>query len=102
MSIAPGPHLLSDVIISSPILSADGGHGEDGEASGVQGASSNDFEFGVDPSLDPELAMVSARTFDYHFLARTYKLSIGSSHVNARRTSSEGCGGRGARACGGK
>jgi len=50
-------------MISSPILSADriasipenlGGTGE-----GIPGGSStNDFEFGVDPSLDPDLAMV--------------------------------------------
>lgn len=46
------------MIVSSPILAVDGGHG-DGEISGVGGATTNNFEFGVDPSLDPELAMVS-------------------------------------------
>lgn len=58
MSVPPGPHLLSDVIISSPILAGDGAQGEGGEASGVPGGSGGDFEFGVDPTLDPELAMV--------------------------------------------
>lgn len=45
----PGP-LLSEVILSSPILA-----GEDGVplASAGQG-----FEFGIDPAEDPELAMV--------------------------------------------
>jgi len=64
----PGSHLLSDSVISSPILSADrsasipealGGTGE-----AIPGPSStNDFEFGVDPSLDPELAMVHLSPF---------------------------------------
>jgi hypothetical protein len=59
----PGAHLLSDSIIASPILSADrsasipealGGTGD-----AIPGpTTANDFEFGVDPSLDPELAMV--------------------------------------------
>lgn len=48
MSIPPGPHLLSDILLSSPIIS-----GEDGPPPGFGG----NFEFGVDPSLDPELAM---------------------------------------------
>ncbi|KAF8075955.1 hypothetical protein FPV67DRAFT_1711605 [Lyophyllum atratum] len=41
IAVPPGPHLLGDALISSPILSA---------IAAV-------FEFGVDPSLDPELAM---------------------------------------------
>lgn len=60
VSVPPGSHLLSDVIISSPILSEDRGippeaMGDVGGASGSGGT--NNFEFGVDPSLDPELAM---------------------------------------------
>lgn len=58
MSVPAGPHLLSDVIVSSPILAVDGGSGGDGDVPGVSGGGGNDFEFGVDPSLDPELAMV--------------------------------------------
>ncbi|KAJ7062887.1 hypothetical protein C8F01DRAFT_1135585 [Mycena amicta] len=61
--------LLSDVLISSPILAGDrqagipddlvpGGAGDAG-GSGAGGSTNNNaqFEFGVDPSLDPELAM---------------------------------------------
>ncbi|KAK3633361.1 proteasome regulatory particle base subunit rpn10 [Elasticomyces elasticus] len=58
--VPPGPNLLSDSIIASPILAGEGGappQGGEGGASGAGGAG-NDFEFGVDPSLDPELALV--------------------------------------------
>ncbi|KAG6330216.1 hypothetical protein ID866_8874 [Astraeus odoratus] len=59
VSVPPGPHLLSDMIVSSPILAEDRGiqPGALGAAgpSGTGGGA--DFEFGVDPSLDPELAM---------------------------------------------
>ncbi|KAJ3749176.1 hypothetical protein DFH05DRAFT_1390396 [Lentinula detonsa] len=60
--VPPGPRLISDALISSPILSDDrsasiptelGGTGGDGPGA----SSGGDFEFGVDPSLDPELAM---------------------------------------------
>ncbi|KAJ7083094.1 hypothetical protein B0H15DRAFT_851254 [Mycena belliarum] len=62
----PGNNLLSDVLISSPILAGDrmasipddlvpGGAADGGAASGSGGNAA--FEFGVDPSLDPELAM---------------------------------------------
>jgi len=59
VSVPPGPHLLSDSIISSPILAEDRGipDGLGGDVPGGAGGSSQDFEFGVDPSLDPELAM---------------------------------------------
>ncbi|KAJ7745417.1 hypothetical protein DFH07DRAFT_833558 [Mycena maculata] len=63
----PGNLLLSDVLISSPILAGDrsasipddlvpGGAGDGAAASG-SGGNNAAFEFGVDPSLDPELAM---------------------------------------------
>lgn len=50
MSVPPGPHLLADVILQSPILydperGPAGGEGMD--------------EDGLDPNMDPELAMVS-------------------------------------------
>ncbi|PFH46831.1 hypothetical protein AMATHDRAFT_68993 [Amanita thiersii Skay4041] len=64
--VPPGAHLLSDSLIASPILAGDrtagipeellhgtGGGGEGGSGTG----GGNNFEFGVDPSLDPELAM---------------------------------------------
>ncbi|KAJ3159006.1 hypothetical protein HDU86_002175 [Geranomyces michiganensis] len=50
VSIPPGPHILSDVLLSSPIVA-----GEDGAPPGF--ASGGGFEFGVDPNLDPELAL---------------------------------------------
>jgi len=51
--------LLSDVVLMSPLLRVDGGRGGgDGEGrSGVGGGSGEEFPFGVDPAVDPELAM---------------------------------------------
>ncbi|KAH7930337.1 hypothetical protein BV22DRAFT_1055288 [Leucogyrophana mollusca] len=61
VSVPPGPHLLSDMIISSPILSEDRGIPPEAMGDAGAGASGsgggNNFEFGVDPTLDPELAM---------------------------------------------
>lgn len=57
-TIPPGPHLLSDLLITTPILGENGlpgGAGAGGEGSGEGGGGG--FEFGVDPSLDPELAL---------------------------------------------
>lgn len=51
VTIPPGNHVLSDVLISSPIISGEGGEAAGGFASGAG------FEFGVDPNLDPELAL---------------------------------------------
>ena len=61
IAVPPGIHLLSDIVLSSPVLAGDRGIPE--EAMGVPApggapSAANDFEFGVDPSLDPELAMV--------------------------------------------
>jgi 26S proteasome regulatory subunit N10 len=60
--IPPGPNLLSDSIITTPILSANGEGGPasgSGAADGVDGgAGASGFEFGFDPETDPELAMV--------------------------------------------
>jgi 26S proteasome regulatory subunit N10 len=74
LAVPPGPHLLSSMILNSPILASDrgipdelaaavpggmgGGAGGAGGAGG--GAGTSQFEFGVDPTLDPELAMVRA------------------------------------------
>ncbi|CAO3629348.1 unnamed protein product [Mucor hiemalis] len=52
VTIPPGPHLLSDMLISTPIIA-----GEDGGAGNFGASSGGDFEFGIDPSLDPELAL---------------------------------------------
>ena len=67
MTIPAGNILLSDCILSSSVLAADRGamipeelrEGADaGGAGGSGGGGGGDFEFGVDPSLDHELAMV--------------------------------------------
>lgn len=59
--VHPGPNLLSDIVVASPILAGEGGGprgGGDGEGEGAGGAQGGgDFEFGVDPSMDPELAL---------------------------------------------
>ncbi|KAI5455032.1 proteasome regulatory particle base subunit rpn10 [Naganishia albida] len=68
VSIPPGPHLLSDMIASSPILAADGGAFAASAAAGAQGDGDIDMaalggegggdDFGgIDPNMDPELAM---------------------------------------------
>jgi 26S proteasome regulatory subunit N10 len=60
--VQPGPNLLSDSIVASPILAGEGGgastNGAGAEGGAGAGSGGNDFEFGVDPSLDPELALV--------------------------------------------
>lgn len=58
--VPPGPNLLSDSIVASPILAGEGGSGGAGGGAGAGGAGGEgggDFEFGIDPSVDPELAL---------------------------------------------
>ena len=62
--VPPGPGLLSDAIITTPIVSMGGGGADGGGMDGfgdVNGAGGSGggggFEFGVDPTADPELAM---------------------------------------------
>jgi len=62
VTIPPGPYLLSDRLIATPIMGEAGGSGAgagagEGGAGGAGGEGVSGFEFGVDPSLDPELAM---------------------------------------------
>ena len=45
VTIPPGPHLLTDILISSPLLTNE------------DGTTFQAHEFGVDPNLDPELAL---------------------------------------------
>ncbi|TNY19937.1 hypothetical protein DMC30DRAFT_378202 [Rhodotorula diobovata] len=58
VAVEPGPHLLSERVQQSAILRREGGGGDDemGGAAGGGGGGNAD-EFGVDPNLDPELAM---------------------------------------------
>lgn len=56
--IPPGPNLLSDHLMATEILAGDGvgpREGDGGIDGGGEGAGG--FEFGVDPSTDPELAL---------------------------------------------
>ncbi|KAK6336337.1 hypothetical protein TWF696_001898 [Orbilia brochopaga] len=58
-TIPPGPHLLSDQLVTTPILGDDSGAGASGAGDGGAGSSggAGGFDFGVDPHLDPELAL---------------------------------------------
>jgi 26S proteasome regulatory subunit N10 len=69
VTIPPGPHLLSDLVATSPILQGEGGAvgaaGADGfppdfeDVPGGAAAAGGADEFGgIDPNMDPELAMV--------------------------------------------
>lgn len=62
VSVPAGTVLLSDMIVSSPMLSEDG---VTAPAAGGGGGPGDDGEFGVDPNLDPELAMVNASALDF-------------------------------------
>ncbi|KAL2169899.1 hypothetical protein VTG60DRAFT_5514 [Thermothelomyces hinnuleus] len=55
--IPPSSKLLSDQLISTPILLGEGAAGGAGGLGGDAGGSSEDFPFGVDPTQDPELAL---------------------------------------------
>jgi 26S proteasome regulatory subunit N10 len=55
--IPPGPGLLSDQLVASPILNGDGTSGAGGMGGAEGGGDSGNFEFGIDPSIDPELAL---------------------------------------------
>lgn len=55
--IPPGPQLLSDQLMTSPILAGDGSTGGAGMGGPEAGGDAGAFEFGIDPSVDPELAL---------------------------------------------
>jgi 26S proteasome regulatory subunit N10 len=65
LTVPPGSRLLSDAIVSSAILAGEGAAADVMEAAnegGPSGAAGGEgFEFGVDPNLDPELALVSLK-----------------------------------------
>lgn len=78
--VPPSTQLLSEALIASPILAGDrsasipeqllpGG----AEVSGGGANTTNNFEFGVDPNLDPELALV--RTFTPFILFFVFNFS---------------------------
>ncbi|CCJ28404.1 unnamed protein product [Pneumocystis jirovecii] len=55
-TIFPGPYLLSDQLLHSPVITNDrtSVHGVSNIQDGISG---EHFDFGVDPNLDPELAL---------------------------------------------
>lgn len=57
VTVPPGSYLLSDMVLSSPLLMGEDGAPPPGLA--MVGASGNadGFDFGIDPNLDPELAL---------------------------------------------
>ena len=62
--IPPGPSLLSDTLVSTPIIGGDQGPRGDSGMDGVPEASGGSFDFGVDPSTDPELALALRMSMD--------------------------------------
>ncbi|CAD6505505.1 BgTH12-00996 [Blumeria graminis f. sp. triticale] len=54
--IPPGPGLLSDQLVTSPILNG-GIIAQGGGTAGESGVGGDNFEFGIDPSIDPDLAL---------------------------------------------
>ncbi len=64
--IPPGPNLLSDHLVTTPILGGDGTGVRPGEGAGGEGTETGGggFEFGVDPSTDPELALALRMSFE--------------------------------------
>lgn len=70
-TVPPSANLLSDSLITTPILGGDGtssagggAGGGAGEGGASGGGGGNDFEFGVDPSVDPELALALRMSFE--------------------------------------
>lgn len=54
ITISPGPHILSDMLFSTPVIA-----GEDGAPAGFAaggGGGGGGFGYNVDPNMDPELA----------------------------------------------
>ncbi|KAF2013116.1 hypothetical protein BU24DRAFT_424116 [Aaosphaeria arxii CBS 175.79] len=65
--IQPSSNLLSDSLITTPILGGDGTSGGGGSsAPGGDGGETGgtQFEFGVDPSVDPELALALRMSYE--------------------------------------
>jgi 26S proteasome regulatory subunit N10 len=90
ISVPPGSHLLSDALLSSPILAGDRGIPEEAmgdAAAGTSGeaAGGDGYEFGVDPTLDPELAMVCDGVLISGICI--HACHVGATGVDARRTS---------------
>lgn len=57
VTVSPGPRLLYEHIASSPVILEEGAAGAGGFDGGAAGGDNAFMDFGVDPSMDPELAM---------------------------------------------
>lgn len=59
VNILPGPTALSDALLSTPIFTGDGDGGSGFAAAAAAAAAGglSGFEFGVDPNIEPELAL---------------------------------------------
>lgn len=65
--VQPSSNLLSDALVTTPILGGDGsagGAGSGGAGGESAGAGGDSFEFGVDPSVDPELALALRMSYE--------------------------------------
>jgi len=85
--LPPGPHILSDILISSPIISSDSGAAS--AAAGTSAASSGDFAgLGVDPNLDPELALALKVSMEEERARQALRSSEGATQSSLAPTSS--------------
>jgi 26S proteasome regulatory subunit N10 len=68
--IPPGPNLLSDTILATPLLANEGVGGSSGAAGAAGGGGeggdvgASQFEFGVNPEVDPELALALRMSYE--------------------------------------
>ncbi|KIS69910.1 putative 26S proteasome regulatory subunit Rpn10 [Mycosarcoma maydis] len=88
LSIPAGPQLLSDIILSSPVLQEEGG--DSGAGPSGSGGGGNNFEFGVDPSMDPELAMALRLSLEEEQARQRAAEGSSGSQVPSLPTVSEG------------
>jgi len=57
VTVPPGPHILSDILLSSPVINEGSGASTSSVATGGTAASDFGGYGGVDPNMDPELAL---------------------------------------------
>lgn len=62
VTVSCGP-MLSDAVMSSPILASEDGSTPAGLGAGLGVGGMAGYEFGIDPNEDPELALVSGKRY---------------------------------------
>lgn len=64
--IPPSSNLLSDAIVTTPIIGGEAASGGGAGGAGAQGGEGGgqEWEFGVDPSMDPELALALRMSYE--------------------------------------